>query len=74
VRQAMAEIPINDMMTKDGSIRPDGRVLRDMYLFRVKNPADSKYDHDFYDLVATVPGKDAFRPMAEGGCKFVQKS
>jgi branched-chain amino acid transport system substrate-binding protein len=74
VRQAMAEIPINDMMTKDGSIRPDGRVLRDMYLFRVKSAADSKYDHDFYDLVTTVSGQDAFRPMAEGGCKFVEKS
>jgi branched-chain amino acid transport system substrate-binding protein len=72
VRQAMAEIPINDMMTKDGSIRPDGRVLRDMYLFRVNGPAASKYEHDFYELVATVPGNDAFRPMADGGCALVR--
>jgi branched-chain amino acid transport system substrate-binding protein len=72
VRQAMAEIPINDMMTKNGSIRPDGRVLRDMYLFRVNGPGASKYEHDFYELVATVPGKDAFRPMANGGCALVQ--
>ena len=72
VRAAMADMPINDMMTLIGSIRPDGRVLRDMYLFQVKTPAESKYDHDFYKLVATIAGKDAFRPMAEGDCKLLK--
>ena len=72
VRQAMADIPINDMMTTNGSIRADGRVIRDMYLFKVKTPAQSNYEHDYYELVSTVAGKDAFRPMAEGGCKRVK--
>ena len=46
----------------------DGRVERDMYLFRVKTPAESHGEWDLYEKVATVPFKDAFRPLAEGGC------
>src|SRR5699024_8966601 len=32
----MGELPINDFMTKNGQLRVDGRVVRDMYLFQVK--------------------------------------
>ena len=64
----MRRIPINDPTLKDGHIRSDGRVERDMYLFRVKTPAESHGEWDLYEKVATVPFKDAFRPLAEGGC------
>jgi len=60
--------PINDFMTKDGTIRSDGRVLREMYLFQVKSPIESKGAWDFYKLVATIPGNVAFRPQENGGC------
>ena len=41
-------------------IRPDGRMMHDMYLMQVKTPAESKYPWDYYKLVATVPGEQAF--------------
>ena len=42
VMAKMRETPINDFMTKNGHLRIDGRVLRDMYLFEVKKPEESK--------------------------------
>lgn len=64
----MHKMPINDFMTKNGSIRPDGQVIRDMYLMQAKTPAESKGEWDLVKMVATVPGNEAFRPLGEGGC------
>ncbi|MEN3351810.1 MAG: branched-chain amino acid transport system substrate-binding protein [Bradyrhizobium sp.] len=69
----MRELPVNDFMTRNGKIRQDGRLVRDMYLFRVKSPEESKYPFDYYQLLATTPGDEAFKPMEEGGCPFVKK-
>ncbi|MGX1349691.1 branched-chain amino acid transport system substrate-binding protein [Bradyrhizobium elkanii] len=74
VAAKMRELPVNDFMTRNGRIRPDGRLVRDMYLFRVKSPEESKYQFDYYQLLATIPGEEAFRPMEEGGCSLVKKS
>lgn len=71
VMAKMRDLPINDFMTKDGQVRADGRVIRDMYLMQVKTPDESKGDWDLAKIVATVPGKDAFRPMSDGGCPLV---
>ena len=64
----MRELPIEDFYTSGATIREDGRVMRDMYLFRVKKPEESQYDWDFYEVLETVPAEQAFRPEAEGGC------
>lgn len=74
VAAKMRELPVNDFMTRDGKIRQDGRLVRDMYLFRVKSPAESKYQFDYYQLLATIPGDEAFKPMEDGGCPFLKKS
>ncbi|ODM85919.1 ABC transporter substrate-binding protein [Bradyrhizobium elkanii] len=74
VAAKMRELPVNDFMTRNGRIRPDGRLVRDMYLFRVKSPEESKYQFDYYQLLAMIPGEEAFRPMEEGGCSLVKKS
>ena len=74
VAAKMRELPVNDFMTRDGKIRQDGRLVRDMYLFRVKSPAESKYPFDYYQLLATIPGDEAFKPMEDGGCPFLKKS
>ena len=58
----MKATPINDFMTKDGLIRQDGRVIRDMYILQVKAPAESKSEWDLQKLVGTIPGLDAFQP------------
>ena len=74
VAATMRAMPVNDFMTKNGRIRDDGRLVRDMYLFRVKAPEQSKYKFDYYELLATIPGEEAFRPMEQGGCPFLKKS
>jgi branched-chain amino acid transport system substrate-binding protein len=73
VVRKMKEIPVNDFFTKDGSVREDGRVIRNMYLFQVKSPQESMYPYDYYKLLNTVPGEQAFRPLSEGGCPMVAK-
>ncbi|MEC5160029.1 branched-chain amino acid transport system substrate-binding protein [Janthinobacterium sp. CG_23.3] len=59
---------INDMFTKGGEIRPDGRMVHDMYLMEVKKPSESKYPWDYYKVVATVPGAQAYVTKAETKC------
>jgi branched-chain amino acid transport system substrate-binding protein len=73
VAAKMREMPVNDFMTRNGKIREDGRLVRDMYLFRVKSPDESKYKFDYYKLLATIPGEEAFKPMEEGGCPLLKK-
>ena len=73
VMAEMRKQPINDFYTKNATLREDGRVVRDMYLLQVKTPDESKAPWDFYKVVATVPGEQAFRPLAEGGCALVAK-
>jgi branched-chain amino acid transport system substrate-binding protein len=68
----MRKMPVNDFFAQGGVVREDGRMVHDMYLMRIKKPEESKSKWDLYDYVATVAGKDAFRPMAEGGCPYVK--
>lgn len=72
VMAQMRATPINDFMTTNGTLRIDGRVVRDMYLFQVKTPAESKGEWDLYKTIATTPGNVAFRPMNQGGCPLVK--
>ncbi|UTY57162.1 ABC transporter substrate-binding protein [Massilia sp. erpn] len=64
----LKKTPINDMFTKNGVVRPDGRMVHDMYLMEVKKPAESKYPWDYYKVVATVPGDQAYLTKAETKC------
>ncbi|HUE19193.1 MAG TPA: ABC transporter substrate-binding protein, partial [Stellaceae bacterium] len=70
----MREIPINDFMTKNGHLREDGRVMRDMYLFEVKKPDESKYPYDYYKQLAVIPADQAYRPLSESECPLVKKN
>lgn len=47
--------------------------MHDMYIARVKKPAESKQRWDYYTIVATIPAEDAFRPLNEGGCPLVSQ-
>jgi branched-chain amino acid transport system substrate-binding protein len=73
VMEKMRATPINDFMTKNGVLREDGRVIRDMYLFEVKKPSESKGEWDLLKLLQTVPGDQAFRPIDKGDCPLVKK-
>jgi branched-chain amino acid transport system substrate-binding protein len=72
VMAQMRATPINDFFAKNGKIRIDGRMVHDMYLFEVKKPEQSKNEWDLYNLLATVPGDEAFRPLDKGGCPLVK--
>ncbi|HXZ02467.1 MAG TPA: ABC transporter substrate-binding protein [Stellaceae bacterium] len=69
----MRALPIDDFFAKNGRLRPDGRMVHDMYLMQVKTPAESKGEWDLYKILATVPGEQAFRPMNQGNCPLVAK-
>ncbi|MFG1342470.1 ABC transporter substrate-binding protein [Xanthobacter autotrophicus] len=64
VAAAMREIPVDDMMTHGAKIRDDGWVMRDLYLFRVKTPAESKRPWDYYELLAKIPADEAAPPRS----------
>jgi branched-chain amino acid transport system substrate-binding protein len=67
----MRATPIHDFFADHGVIRPDGRMVHDMYLVEVKKPSESHYAWDYYKILRTIPGAEAFRPMSEGGCPLV---
>ncbi|SFB72344.1 ABC transporter substrate-binding protein [Massilia yuzhufengensis] len=69
--QVMAHLkktPVNDMFAKNGVIRADGRMVYDMYLMQVKTPKESKGAWDYYKVVATIPGDQAYTKKAETKC------
>ena len=66
----MKEMPTDDPLFGKGHILPNGRKIHDVYVFQVKAPAESKYPWDFYKLVSTVPGEQAFLSLAASGCKL----
>ena len=69
----MKEIPTDDVLFGKGTVRADGRKIHPMYLFEVKKPSESKGPWDLYNLRATIPADEAFRPLADGGCPLVKK-
>ena len=68
----MRETPVNDAFAKGGTLRADGRMVHDMYLMQVKSPAESKGPWDYYKVLTTIPGNEAYRPMDKGGCPLVK--
>ncbi len=71
VIEAMRRAPIEDPLFGAVTVRPDGRAIHAMYVFRVKTPAQSKSRWDVYTLVSTIPPELAFRPLDQGGCPLV---
>jgi len=69
----MREMPVNDFATKNGHLRADGRLERDLYLVEVKTPEESTGPWDLYKVDATIPAAKAFRPLDQGGCPLVNK-
>ena len=71
VMAKMKATPVNDFMTHDGLIRADGRVIRDLYVLRVKTPAESKGEWDLLTQLSAIPGKDAFS-APDPACSLVK--
>jgi branched-chain amino acid transport system substrate-binding protein len=69
----MKSMPTDDPLFGKGEIQPNGRTIHSAYLFEVKKPSESKGPWDFYKLVGTVPGDQAFTPLAESKCALLKK-
>ncbi len=69
----MREIPVNDFYAKNGRLREDGRLVHDMYFAQVKKPSESREPWDYYNILGTVPGVNAFRSLEDGGCPLVPR-
>lgn len=72
VAAKMRELPVNDFYNENVAVRADGRVLVKMYLAQVKTPAESKSPQDVYKILGTIPGQDAFKPLAQSQCPLVR--
>ncbi|MGL4309513.1 MAG: ABC transporter substrate-binding protein [Paracoccaceae bacterium] len=64
----MREMPVNDFFAKNGVLRSDGRMVHDMYLARVKKPEESKGPWDYYEILRTIPGEEAYGALEESTC------
>jgi branched-chain amino acid transport system substrate-binding protein len=63
---------IDDTTTRNGQLRADGRLIRDMYLVRAKKPSEQKSEWDFYDVITTIPGEKAFGTINESTCPGIK--
>ena len=68
VMAQLKKMKINDMYAKGGYIRADGRMVHDMYLMQVKAPEKSTEPWDYYNVVQTIKGEDAFTTKEESRC------
>jgi branched-chain amino acid transport system substrate-binding protein len=48
-------------------------MVHDMYLVEVKKPEESRYPWDYYKIVQTIPGEEAFRPIGDSDCPLLAK-
>ena len=71
VVEQMKATPVNDFFAKNGTIRADGRMVHDMYLARVKSAGRVEGKWDYYEILRTIPGDQAFLPLAESTCPLV---
>jgi branched-chain amino acid transport system substrate-binding protein len=73
VVEKMKSIPTDDPLFGKGEIEPNGRTIHSAYLFEVKKPSESKAPWDFYKLIGTVPGDQAFTPLDKSTCALLKK-
>ena len=72
VAAKMREKPIDDFFARHGRLREDNLMVHDLFLVQVKTPDESKYPWDYYKVLTTISGADAFGPP-EAACPLVKK-
>jgi branched-chain amino acid transport system substrate-binding protein len=68
----MKEMRIQDPLFDDAYVRKDGMVIRPAFFVQVKTPAESRKPWDYYKILATIPGDEAYMSMKDQGCPLVQ--
>lgn len=72
VAAKMREKPIEDFFSRNGRLREDNLMVHDLWLMQVKKPEESKYPWDYYQILARIPGEEAFGPP-NPECPLVRK-
>ncbi len=73
VMDELHKAKINDAFVQNGTIRADGLLEHDMYIMEVKKPSESKGPWDYYKLLKTMSGEEAFGKLANSACPLVKK-
>ena len=71
VAAKLHEMPVNDVFTRNGKVAPNGRMISDVYLLEVKKPGESDVPWDYFKVLATIPGDQAYTDPAQSGCPLV---
>jgi branched-chain amino acid transport system substrate-binding protein len=72
VMEELHKAKIDDMFTDNGKIRADGLMEHDMYIMQVKKPEESKYPWDYYKVVQTMSGEEAFGKLSDSECPLAK--
>jgi branched-chain amino acid transport system substrate-binding protein len=72
VTAKMREKPVEDFFARNGRLREDNLMVHDLMLVQVKTPEESKYPWDYYNVLTTISGDDAFGPP-DPACPMVKK-
>ena len=73
VAAKMRELPVEDFFAHHGKLREDGLMVHDLYLVEVKKPEESKYPWDYYKVLQTIPGEEAFPRLEDEPCPLLKK-
>ena len=72
VAAKLKEMPVDDVFGRGAKVAANGRLMNTQYLMQVKTPDESRYDWDYYKIVAEIPGEQAYLDPAQSGCPLVQ--
>src|ERR1700761_893634 len=72
VAAKMREKPSEVLSARHGKLREDNLMVHDLMLVQVKSPEESKYPWDYYKVLTTISGEDAFGPP-NPECSMVKK-
>ena len=64
-------MPVDDVFARGGKVQENGRMVKDVYLMEVKKPGESDIPWDYYTIVATIPGEQAYLSAEASGCPLV---
>jgi len=73
VMDELHKMKINDAFVQNATIRPDGLLLHDMYIVEVKKPSESKGPWNYYNIIKTMSGEEAFGKLSDSACPLVKK-
>ena len=71
VSASLHEMPVDDVFANGATVGANGRLYTDVYLMEVKAPDAVETDWDYYNVLATIPGEEAFIAPEDSGCPLV---